>query len=82
MTPHFQLMPRYFFNVHHQRQGRDAEGVDLPDTDAAWHEATLVAGELFKDIAGSFQPGQDWQLEVTDEQRKALYLIRVTAQKK
>jgi hypothetical protein len=76
-------MPRYFFNVHDQgHRGHDTEGEELPDAAAAWREATLIAGELFKDIDGRFQPGQEWQLEVTDEQRRPLYIIRVTAETK
>jgi len=75
-------MPRYYFNIHHQGLGDDAEGEELPDAGAAWREATLIAGELLKDIDGKFQPGQEWQLEVADEQRKPIYLIRVTAEKK
>jgi hypothetical protein len=76
-------MPRYFFNVHNVLEGYDAVGEDLRDDDAgAWREATIIAGELFKDIDGSFQPGQEWRLEVTDEQRKPIYVIRVTAEKK
>jgi hypothetical protein len=75
-------MPRYFFNIHHERQSVDTEGEQLPDDKAAWHEATIVAGELFRDMDGKFQPGQEWQLEVTDEQRKPLYAIRIHAEKK
>jgi hypothetical protein len=59
-----------------------SEGEELLDDNAAWHEATIIAGELFKDIDGKFQPGHEWSLEVTDEQRKPLYVIRVSAEKK
>jgi hypothetical protein len=31
----------------------------LTDDEAAWHEATIIAGELFKDIDGNFQPGKN-----------------------
>jgi hypothetical protein len=27
------------------------------DDEAAWHEVTLVAGEIFKDIDGNLRPG-------------------------
>ena len=75
-------MARYFFNIHHDRERHDTEGVELPDADAAWREATLAAGELIKEIDGDLRPGQEWRLEVTDEQQKRLYLIRVIAEKK
>jgi hypothetical protein len=74
-------MARYFFNIQHGSSGPDMEGEELPNNEAAWLEATLIAGELFKDIDGKFRPGQEWSLEVTDERRNPLYVIRVTAEK-
>ena len=73
-------MPRYFFNVHHHSQGRDTEGEELPDDAAAWREATIITGELFKGIDGGFQPGQQWQLEVTDARRNPIYILRIIAE--
>jgi hypothetical protein len=73
-------MPRYFFDVHHESSGPDMEGEELPNNEAAWLKATLIAGELFKDIDGRFRPGKDWSLEVTDERRNPLYFIRVSAE--
>lgn len=72
-------MPRYFFNVHNVRPSTDNDGEELPNNEAAWHEATLIAGEIFKDIDGNFRPEQEWSLEVADEQRKPLYIIRITS---
>jgi hypothetical protein len=74
-------MPRYFFNVHGVRPSSDEEGQELSDDKVAWEEATLIAGELFKDIDGKFQPGQEWTLEVTDAQRRPLYSISISAKK-
>jgi Domain of unknown function (DUF6894) len=73
-------MPRYFFNIHHEGSRADTEGEDLPNKEAAWREATLVAGELLRDIDGKFKPGQDWSLEVTDERRNPLYILRIFAE--
>ena len=73
-------MARYFFNIHGVRQSPDEEGEELPNDEAAWTEATIIAGELFRDIDGKFRPGQDWALEVTDDQRKPLYRIQISAQ--
>jgi hypothetical protein len=78
--PNFYCMARYFFNVHGERSGPDWVGEELPDHEAAWKEATVMAGEIFKDIDGKFRPGQDWSLEVTDERRNPLYFIRVIAE--
>ena len=75
-------MPRYFFNLHYGDPRLDTQGEELPDDEAAWREATIIAGELFKDIDGKFQPGRQWRLEVTNEQGKPVYLISVTGEKK
>jgi hypothetical protein len=71
---------RYFFNVHGEVSGPDQVGEELPNDEAAWHEATLIAGELFKEVDGKFRPGQEWSLEVTDERRNPVYFIRVSAE--
>jgi hypothetical protein len=73
-------MARYFFNVHHEDSRPDMEGEELPDDETAWREATIIAGELFKDIDGKFRPGHEWSLEVIDERRNPLYFIRVSAE--
>jgi hypothetical protein len=74
-------MPRYFFHTHGVRPSRDDIGEDLQDDEAAWHEATLVAGEIFKDIDGKFRPDQQWSLEVSNEQGKPLYSIRIDSKR-
>jgi hypothetical protein len=43
-------MPRYFFNVNGAVHSSDDDGEEFADDKAAWKEATLVAGEMFKDI--------------------------------
>jgi hypothetical protein len=72
-------MPRYFFHVHGVRRSHDEEGEELPNDKAAWDEATIIAGELFRDIDGKFRPGQEWTLEVTDHERKPIYTISISA---
>jgi hypothetical protein len=60
-------MPRYFFNIHaHIPTSADEIGEELRDDEAAWKEATMIAGEIFKDIDGNFRPDQEWALEVTE----------------
>jgi hypothetical protein len=72
-------MARYFFNVLNQHSGLNVVGEELPNNEAAWREATMIAGEL-KDIDGKFKPGQDWSLEVTDERRNPIYLINISGE--
>jgi hypothetical protein len=75
-------MPRYYFNVLNTDPTIiDDVGEELPDTEAAWRQATTTAGEIFKDIDGRLRPGQEWALEVTDEARRPLYLIHIEARK-
>jgi len=49
-------MPRYFFHVYHEQPEIDQEGEELPDKHAAWKEATVMAGEILKDLDGKLQP--------------------------
>jgi hypothetical protein len=52
-------------SVHCVRKCSDELGEELPDDEAAWEEATIIAAEQFRDIDGRLQPGQQWTLEVT-----------------
>jgi hypothetical protein len=72
-------MPRYFFNVYHSRPNLDSVGEELPDVQAAWKEATTIAGQMIQGMDGKLQPGQGWRMEVTDESAKLIYAIRVCA---
>jgi hypothetical protein len=74
-------MPKYFFNVHHERSVTDEEGEELPDRHEAWRAATQAAGQMIKEIDGKLVPGREWRLEVTDEFRNPLYVIHVSAEK-
>jgi hypothetical protein len=67
--------------VHGVLQSSDEFGEELPDDKVPWDEATIIAAELFRDIDGKFQPGQEWTLEVTDAQRRSLYFITISAKK-
>ena len=70
-------MSRYFFNIYNEGSRLDTEGEELPNNEAAWRQATIIAGELLQNMDGKFQPGQEWRLEVTDERRNPLYILRV-----
>ena len=74
-------MPRYYFNVYHERAERDPVGEELADRHAAWEEATVTAGRLLQSLDGKLQPGQDWRMEVTDQFANPLYVIQVSAKR-
>jgi hypothetical protein len=74
-------MPRYFFDVHHDRVQIDEQGEELPDQHAAWKVATMIAGQTLQDIDGRLKPGHDWRMDVTDEFRNTLFVLHITAKK-
>jgi uncharacterized protein DUF6894 len=73
-------MPRYFFNLHKVQPAIDELGDELPDDNAAWKEATKIAGELLRSLDGTFQPGQQWAVEVADVRHQSLFWIRISAE--
>ena len=61
-------MPRYYFQISHGDGSRALnEGIDLPDKDAAWIEATSACGEIIRDLNGTLKPGDIWRMVVKDE---------------
>jgi hypothetical protein len=76
---HFQDMPRYYFNVHNVSPSAGDVGEELPDNESAWRRATVIAGAALFKADGTFRPGQEWALEVTDEARKPIYFIEIAA---
>ncbi|XSC43229.1 DUF6894 family protein [Bradyrhizobium sp. RDT10] len=52
----------------------------MPDAQAAWHEATVTAGQIIQDLDGRLRPGKDWRMEVTDEFANRLYVIHLYAE--
>ena len=72
-------MPKYFFDVNGNGVPDLEEGEMLANDEGAWHEATLVAGEIFKGLDGRFRPGQEWKLEVQNENRRPLFSINITS---
>ena len=74
-------MPRYFFHVHDVEPSMDDIGEELADDEAAWHSATMFAGEVLQDVDGRFRPGQEWSLEVTNQAGKSIYFINIGSRK-
>jgi hypothetical protein len=75
-------MPRYFFRLlNGLNTEMKNEGLDLPDKEAAWSEATTACGELLKDLDGNLRPGDKWQMTVKDESGADIYALefRTTA---
>jgi hypothetical protein len=69
-------MPKFYFTV---RDGRNSElqneGIDLPDKNAAWVEATTACGELLRDLDGRLNPGDEWCMRVKDNIGADIFLL-------
>ena len=73
-------MPRYFFRVYHDRAEFDFVGEELPDKHAAWHQATMTAGQTLQSLDGTLQPDREWRMEVMDEFENPLYVLHINAE--
>ena len=70
-------MPKYFFHVLHGDDSyQDRVGEELPDNVAAWHEATISAGQSIRDLDGKLTPGTSWCMQVVNEAGGILYRDR------
>jgi hypothetical protein len=67
-------MPRYYFHISYGDGSKlRNEGIELPDADAAWVEATSACGELIRDLDGGMKPGDAWRMVVKDETGKEVF---------
>ena len=74
-------MPRYFFNITQGELPRQAdEGMDLPNDEAAWEEATTTCGEMIKELDGKLKAGPEWRMVVTNDAGDKLYRLRFSAE--
>jgi hypothetical protein len=69
-------MAQYFFTVlDGHKSSLKNEGLDLPDSGAAWVEATTACGELLRNLNGKLRPGDHWSMQVKDEAGSDLYIL-------
>jgi hypothetical protein len=53
-------MPRYFFNITQWELPRPLDkGMELPNDEAAWEEATTTCGEMIKELDGKLKTGPE-----------------------
>ncbi len=67
-------MPRYFFRLPGQADP-DAEGVDLPDLNAARRVAVHTACAMIAEAVEEFCEAGEWQMTVSDETGLALFSL-------
>ena len=75
-------MPRYFFNITDGVSIPDADGTELADIYQAQAQAIQMSGELLRDLGARFWNGEDWKLEVTDEEGRVLFVLRFSAEER
>ena len=72
-------MPRYYFHTSRgdgiSKQAN--EGIELPDHDAAWLEATSACGEIIRDMNGSLTPGESWSMIVKDDRGAEVFRLEL-----
>jgi hypothetical protein len=77
-------MPLYFFNFSRgtapEPHPFKNEGLELPNNDAAWAEATTACGEKLREIDGALRPGGGWKMEVTDASGKTIFVLKFTTE--
>ncbi|KNY24501.1 hypothetical protein [Methylobacterium sp. ARG-1] len=66
-------MPRFFFNIYDSVSLPDDMGTELADWQEARIQTIEFAGEVIKDEAKRIALGEDWRIEVTDEQKLVLF---------
>jgi hypothetical protein len=60
-------MPRFFFHVEDGESYTDLQGTELPDIEAARHEAVRFAAALLHDQAERFWDSTEWRVRVTND---------------
>lgn len=75
-------MPRYFFHVRDGTTILDTEGTELPDIYTAQEQAIRTSGEILRDMGARFWDGTEWRMEVNDEQKACLFVLRFSAEER
>ena len=71
-------MPRYYFNTYDGHTTLDKEGAELSGLRAARRRAIRLAGTLIESDVARLQLGEDWRMEVTDDQGHLLFRLDFT----
>jgi hypothetical protein len=75
-------MPLYSFVTTHNGKAIEIdEPLDLPDIQAAWHEASVHAGQMLKDLDGSLSANTEWSVEIR-ENGQSVRTIRILTEGK
>ena len=74
-------MPLYYYSITHgQETNEHPEGLEFPDDEAAWREATTACGEMIRDLDGDLKAGPEWRMEVKRQTGQVVYRLRFSAE--
>lgn len=72
-------MPIFHFNLADHKFEEDVEGTELASKEAARVEAITFAGSYLRDNPEVLWDGLKFKVQVTDEERKPLFVVSMEA---
>jgi hypothetical protein len=69
-------MPNFGFHIRHGNHS-SYHDVDLPDVHAAHKEATMIFGDMARDVAAHLSETPEWRMDASDESGKSLFRLRL-----
>ena len=72
---------RYFFDTSNRESRPDRVGVELAGPEQAQVAAVRTRGEILQDLDGAFWGDPAWRMEVTNEEGRAVCILRVTGER-
>jgi len=75
-----RAMARYFFNVIDGQFLADHEGTECSSLEEARAQAIETAGAMMREAGRQLWDGTEWQMHVTDEDRRTLLKLRFSAE--
>lgn len=74
-------MALYYFRIRNGRyMGASDQGREYADHDAAWKEMTGACADMAGGILRKLSENSEWQLELLDESKEAVFRIRIVAE--
>jgi hypothetical protein len=72
-------MAHYTFRIRQGSHSSDVP-VDLPDDDAAWHEAAGACSDMIRDTIARLGDSPEWRLEVVNGSGTIRHLFRLSTE--
>ena len=69
-------MPNFSFHIRHGNHSSN-HNVDLPDVRAGHEEATMIFGDMARDVAAQLYETPEWRMDVSDASGKSLFRLRL-----